>query len=123
MSSGRETPLLLTGPVVDAKLTKIGTVTDVIFDDRGAAARWAVVKTGVLSGEHLMPLGETYVDEDGRLVVSFGKTTVKHAERRKLLIGGCTPIPRAIESRRRGGPRAVSRRGGDRAPIGLRYGR
>lgn len=80
-SGERETPVTLTGRiVVDTHLAKVGTVTDVLVDDR-AAVRWAVVKTGVLSGEHLMPLEDTYVDTDGRLVGPLNKTIVKHAPR------------------------------------------
>jgi hypothetical protein len=66
--------------VVDAHYSKVGTVTDILVDDR-AARHWAVVKTGALSGEHLMPLDEVCVDTDGRLVVRLNKTAVKHAPR------------------------------------------
>jgi hypothetical protein len=80
--SGRDdTHLGLTGhTVVDAALTKVGTVTDVLFDDdRAEAPRWAVVKTGLLGGEHLVPLDDSYVDQDGRLVVSPMKRDIKRA--------------------------------------------
>ena len=81
-AASREAPSFITGSsVVDARFGKAGKVTDVIFDDRGAATRWAVVKTGVLSGEHLIPLDDTYVAEDGRLVVPFDRTTIKRAPR------------------------------------------
>jgi hypothetical protein len=71
----------LTGhAVVDARQDKIGKVTDVIFDDRGAP-QWVVVRTGVLSGEHFMPLGESYLDHNDRLVVPLDKDTIKRAPR------------------------------------------
>jgi hypothetical protein len=66
--------------VVDTHRAKVGTVTDVLSDDRGAQ-HWAVVKTGALSGEHFMPLEDAYVDTAGRLVVRLNKTAVRHAPR------------------------------------------
>jgi hypothetical protein len=68
--------------VVDSHLHKIGTVTDVIYDGSDDAPRWAVVKTGMLSGEHYMPLDErAYVDNDGRVVATIDKTMVRNAPR------------------------------------------
>jgi hypothetical protein len=72
----------LTGhPVVDTDLNNIGTVSDVIFPDRGSTPRWAVVKTGLISGERYVPLDESYLDQEGRLVVALTKTTIKRAPR------------------------------------------
>ena len=46
-------PVALAGhTVVDAQLERVGKVTDVLFDDRAAGPRWAVVKIGMLGGEH-----------------------------------------------------------------------
>jgi hypothetical protein len=71
----------LTGrAVLNYRRDKLGKVTDVIFDDLGTP-QWAVVRTGLLSGEHFMPLGESYVDDNGRLVVPLGKEKVKRAPR------------------------------------------
>ena len=67
--------------VVDCRLEKVGKVTEVLFDERGAAPRWAVVKTGPLSGERYVPLDDTYLDEAGRLVLSFDRTAVRRAPR------------------------------------------
>jgi sporulation protein YlmC with PRC-barrel domain len=67
--------------VVDARYTKVGTVTDVIFDEHGRGRRWAVVKPGVLRGEHLVPLENSYVDMDGRLIVALDKIDVKRSPR------------------------------------------
>jgi len=75
------TPRLTGNPVLDASLEKVGTVTDVLFDDGDNAPRWAVVKTGFLGGEHFVPLDETYLDENGRLVVPLTKMTIRHAPR------------------------------------------
>ncbi len=80
-SGGGESSVPLTGrTVVDSRQGKVGTVTDVLVDDR-AASRWAVVKTGVFSGEHFMPLEDSYVDTAGRLVAPLTKTAVKRAPR------------------------------------------
>ena len=74
-----DTPSLTGRPAVDRQFESVGKVTDVIFADTSSEPRWAVVKTGVLGGEHYVPLENTYVDENGRLVVPFDKATVKHA--------------------------------------------
>jgi hypothetical protein len=80
-SEAEDQPRALTGhPVVDTRLARVGTVTDVLFDDR-AVPGWAVVKTGLLGGEHFVPLQYTYVDADGRLVVPLKKADIKHAPR------------------------------------------
>jgi hypothetical protein len=78
----REIRPALTGhTVVDPDLETVGKVTDVLFDGRAMERPWAVVKTGFLGGEHYVPLDNSYVDADGRLVVPFNKTSVKRAPR------------------------------------------
>ena len=78
----RDGATALTGRVVvDTRLAKVGTVTDVIFDERQGAPRWAVVKSGALRVEHFVPLDGSYVDLDGRLVVGLDKTDVKRSPR------------------------------------------
>ena len=74
-------PLLTGQDVVDQRLEKVGTVTDVLFDDDEQAPQWAVVKTGILGSGHLVPLDDTYVAQDGRLVVPLDKSTIKRAPR------------------------------------------
>ena len=75
-----ERPLPLTGrTVLDSRSAKVGTVTDVLFEEGGPD--WAVVKTGPLSGEHFVPLDSSYVDEDGRLIVPLFKAEIKRAPR------------------------------------------
>src|ERR1700730_6549106 len=68
-------PGLNDAPVVDTNQQLVGRVTDVLFDDREFSPRWAVVKTGLFGGERFVPLQNAYVDEAGRLVVSFDKTS------------------------------------------------
>ena len=72
-------PGLNDAPVVDTNQQLVGRVTDVLFDDREFSPRWAVVKTGLFGGERFVPLQNAYVDEAGRLVVSFDKTSIKRA--------------------------------------------
>jgi len=74
-------PTLAGHPVIDPQMRRVGTVTDVLFDERQQVPRWAVVKTGVVSGEHFVPLAASYVDEDGRLVVPHDKASIKRAPR------------------------------------------
>ncbi len=52
-----------------------------LFDDRAAVPRWAVVNTGMFGGEHFVPLDQTYVDLEGRLVVLLNKSNIKRASR------------------------------------------
>ena len=68
-------------PVMDVHMESVGKVTDVIYDDRDLRARWAVVKTGRLGGEHAVPLDNSYVADAGELVVPFDKMSIKHAPR------------------------------------------
>ena len=72
-------PGLNDAPVVDTNHQLVGRVTDVLFDDREFSPRWAVVKTGLFGGERFVPLQNAYVDEAGRLVVPFDKTSIKRA--------------------------------------------
>ncbi len=73
-------PSLTGHAVVDVRQDKVGKVTDVIFDQSGAP-QWAVVRTGILSGEHFMPLHESYMAQNGRLVVPLDKDTIKRSPR------------------------------------------
>ena len=82
MTFEQERPRIsLTGhDVVDAEMSKVGRVTDVLSDE-WATPKWAVVKTGVFGGERFVPLDHTYLDTDGRLVVPLTKSDVKRAPR------------------------------------------
>ncbi len=69
----------LTGhPVMDDHHHKIGTVSDVLFDDDGTAA-WAVVDPGPLRAEHAVPLDGSYLSADGDVMIPYGKDQVKHS--------------------------------------------
>ena len=79
MTFNNEIPSLSGRQAVDAQFEAVGKITDVLFADTSSEPRWAVVKTGMLGGERYVPLANTYLDEQGRLVVPFDKATVKHA--------------------------------------------
>jgi hypothetical protein len=67
--------------VIDAALVDIGRITDVIYDNREMEPRWAVVKTGLIAGERYVPLRDSYLDEDGNLVVPYDRASVKRGPR------------------------------------------
>ena len=72
-------PVALTGHVVvDDHHQKVGTVSDVLYDDRGEP-RWAVVDPGPLRSEKFVPVEGSYVTERGDVVIPYGKDQVKHA--------------------------------------------
>jgi hypothetical protein len=66
-------------PVVDTRMAPIGKVTDVLYDQTEMQPRWAIVKVGMLGGEHFVPLHDAYVDGEGRVVIPFDKVSVKRA--------------------------------------------
>jgi hypothetical protein len=76
-------PTFSDAQVVDVQLQPIGKVTDVLFDDREFIPRWAIVKTGFFGGEHFVPLQNSYMDQEGRLVVPFEKAAIKRAPKPK----------------------------------------
>jgi hypothetical protein len=83
MSSYRDdmgsTSTNLTGhAVLDDHHTKLGTVSDVVYDEAGAP-RWAVVNPGPLRSEKFVPVEGAYMTESGDLVIPYGKDQVKHA--------------------------------------------
>lgn len=85
----------LTGSVVtDAHGQRIGTVTDVLFDDRTQEPRWAVVSYGLLRRHHrVLPVDEMYSADDGRVVATLEKGTVRRAP----AIGAHEPLTPEIE--------------------------
>jgi hypothetical protein len=76
-----ETPqdLSLTGhTVLDDHHQKVGTVSDVLYDERGEA-RWAVVNPGPMRAEHYVPVEGSYMTSEGAVVIPYGKEQVKSA--------------------------------------------
>jgi hypothetical protein len=78
-TADRGEPTILTGhTVLDDHHQKVGTVKDVLYDDRGDA-RWAVVDPGPLRSEKYVPVEGAYVTDTGDMVIPYGKEQVKHA--------------------------------------------
>src|SRR4051794_16332170 len=69
----------LTGhDVLDDHHQKVGTVSDVLYDERGEP-RWAIVNPGPLRAEHYVPIKGSYMTHDGDVVVPYAKDQVKSA--------------------------------------------
>ena len=66
--------------VVDPDQRLIGTIDDVVYDDRGQPI-WAVVELGLLRAAHYLPMAAGYLTENGKFVVPYDKSTVKAAPR------------------------------------------
>ena len=66
--------------VVDPDQRLIGTIDDVVYDDRGQPI-WAVVELGLLRAAHYLPMAAGYLTENGKFVVPYDKSTVKSAPR------------------------------------------
>ena len=68
----------LTGhDVLDDHHQKVGTVSDVLYDERGDP-RWAIVDPGPMRAEKYVPVEGAYVTEGGEMVIPYGKDQVKH---------------------------------------------
>jgi hypothetical protein len=78
-ATGSPMELSLTGhTVLDDHHQKVGTVSDVLYDDRGEP-RWAVVNPGPMRAEHYVPVEGSYMTNDGAVVIPYGKEQVKTA--------------------------------------------
>jgi hypothetical protein len=67
--------------VIDSHMDTVGTISYVLYDERELSPRWAVVKLGALRGQHFVPLADSYIDHDGRVVVPYEKTVIQRAPR------------------------------------------
>ena len=75
----RDEPANLTGhAVLDDHHNKVGTISDVLYDERGSA-RWAVVDPGAMRAEKFVPVEGAYVTESGEMVIPYAKEQVKQA--------------------------------------------
>ena len=70
---------LLDREVINESGEKLGRVTDVLFSNDGQSPRWAVVSPGLLGSAHYVPLANAYTSSEGRVVVPYDKSTIKHA--------------------------------------------
>lgn len=68
--------------VIDVDGDKIGTITDIFYDDVTGRPEWMKIKTGLFGGSRFAPIAGARLVEEGddlRMQVSFGKDTVKNA--------------------------------------------
>lgn len=71
--------------VIDRRGARVGTVSDVLSDDRTLEPRWAVVTYGIVDQHHrLMPVSRLYSASeesgaDDRVVSMVEKDIVRHA--------------------------------------------
>ena len=72
-------PTNLTGhAVLDDHHHKVGTISDVLYDESGVP-RWAVVDPGVMRAEKFVPVAGAYVTDRGEMVIPYAKEQVKQA--------------------------------------------
>jgi hypothetical protein len=70
--------VLIGEKLVDREGNPVGRITDVIVDSATLENEWITVKTGMMGGEHLVPIAA--LEENGdQIVVPFAKGDVKNA--------------------------------------------
>ncbi|HEV3365341.1 MAG TPA: PRC-barrel domain-containing protein [Acidimicrobiia bacterium] len=70
--------VLIGEKLVDRNGNPVGKITDVIVDAATLENEWLTVKTGMMGGEHLVPI--VAVEEDGdEITIPFAKDEVKAA--------------------------------------------
>ena len=69
--------------VIDPDAQKVGTVKDVVYDNRTMEMRWAVVEYGHALTHHrtLVPASQLYRAEDGNVATMLHKDYIKNAPR------------------------------------------
>lgn len=68
--------------VIDRDGERIGTATDVVFNDRDMQPRWLVVQYGTLRRRHTaVPFDRLYVTEDGEIALEPDRAAVLAAPR------------------------------------------
>ena len=67
--------------VINDQEQKIGTITDVLFDDTTNRPKWLVVNPGVLQAERIVPIEGSYETADGDVVVPYDKKWIKSGPR------------------------------------------
>ena len=67
--------------VIDPDSQKVGTVKDVVYDDRTMEMRWAVIEYGLTHHRTLVPASQLYKSEDGNVVTMLHKDYIKRAPR------------------------------------------
>ena len=68
----RESVTLTGHDVLDDQHHKVGTVSDVLYDETGSA-RWAIVDPGPLRAEKFVPVEGSYMTEAGEIVIPYAQ--------------------------------------------------
>jgi hypothetical protein len=79
MADGAATPVLSGHEAYDEQQHKLGTVTDVIYDE-GGEPRWAVVNPGMLHRERYVPVDGSFMTDSGDVVLAYSKDIIKSAK-------------------------------------------
>ena len=66
-------------PVIDEHGTRLGSITDVVYDSRGDDPEYLVVDPGLLRAAHYVPVQGAYETIEGSIVVPWDKHWVKLA--------------------------------------------
>ena len=88
-----DVPHVTGSTLVDEHAEKIGTITDVLSDDRTLEPRWAVVSYGFPHKRTLVPMSELYQSEDGRVVTRLDRSMIRGAPK----VHGDVPDPHVYE--------------------------
>ena len=70
--------VLIGEKLIDQDGNPVGKITDVIVDAATLENEWITVKTGMMGGEHLVPIAAVEADGD-QITVPFPKDEVKAA--------------------------------------------
>jgi hypothetical protein len=64
---------------IDDHQSKVGKITDVVYDPATDSARWAIIRTSIFLRERVVPIDGSYMADDGRVVLAHDRATVKQA--------------------------------------------
>ena len=65
--------------VLDEHGLSLGSITDVVYDDRGIDPEYLVVDPGLFRAAHYVPVDGAYETSDGKIVVAWDKFWFKQA--------------------------------------------
>ena len=76
--------------MLDDHHNKVGTVSDVVYDERGEPTLGRR-RPGPLRSEKFVPVEGAYITESGEVVIPYAKDQVKHGARRPPATTSSTP--------------------------------
>lgn len=70
--------------LLDEQGVEVGTITDVVYDNRSQRPAWGVVNPGLLKSSHYVPLvPPAYVTQEGNVISPYAKHLILHAPKAK----------------------------------------